>query len=72
MPGPGYQLLYCTTILFKLLFCKVEIYFLCSFMHYLCAEYYKPMTIQYCIAGASQVALVVKNLPANEGVGKIP
>ena len=41
-------------------------------MHYLCAEYYKPMTIQYCIAGASQVALVVKNLPANEGVGKIP
>ena len=41
-------------------------------MYYLCAEYYKPITMQYYIAGASQVALVVKNLPANESVGKIP
>ena len=42
------------------------------FIYYLCENYYKPITIQYCIAGASQVALVVKNLPADEGVGKIP
>ena len=33
----------------------------------MCAKYYKPITVQYYIAGASQVTLVVKNLPPNEG-----
>ena len=37
-------------------------------MYYLYEMYYKPIIVQYCIARwVSQVALVVKNPPANAG-----
>ena len=50
------QLLYCTTVLLKVLYCNIKSVFfiLCVclfFMYYLCEKYYKPITIQYYIAG---------------------
>ena len=46
--SPVCQLLYCTTVLFKVLYCKMK---KCLFfMYYLCEKYYKPITVQYCIA----------------------
>ena len=54
MPAPICQLLYCTTALFKVLYCKIKnvlFIFLCLFfMYYLCEKYYKPITVQYYIA----------------------
>ena len=48
IPVPVCQLLYCTTVLFKVLYCKMK---KCLFfMYYLCEKYYKPITVQYCIA----------------------
>ena len=38
---------------------------MCVFYNYLCEKYYKPIIVQYY--SASQVALVVKNSPANAG-----
>ena len=43
-----------TTVLFKLLYCKIKnifLIFLCLFfMYYLCEKYYKPITVQHYIA----------------------
>ena len=54
MPAPVCQLLYCTTVLFKVLYCEIKsvfLYFLCLlFIYYLCEKYYKPITVQYYIA----------------------
>ena len=49
MPAPVCQLLYCTTVLFKILYCKIKNYFCVFFMYYLCEKYYKPITVQYYI-----------------------
>ena len=48
MPAPVSQLLYCTTVCFKVLYCKVKnVFFIfvcvCVFMYYLCEKYYKPI-----------------------------
>ena len=51
--APVCQLLYCTTVLFKVLQCKIKnVFFIfCVFlMYYLCEKYYKPITVQYYIA----------------------
>ncbi|CAI9155259.1 unnamed protein product [Rangifer tarandus platyrhynchus] len=46
--SPLCQLLYSTTVLFKVLYCKMK---KCLFfMYYLCGKYYKPITVQYYIA----------------------
>ena len=53
MPAPVCQLLYWTTVLFKVLYCKIFkcfLYFLFVFMYYLCEKYHKPITVQYCVA----------------------
>ena len=55
MPAPVCQLLYCSTVLFKVLYCKIKnvffIFCVCLFfMYYLCEKYYKPITVQYYIA----------------------
>ena len=55
MPAPGCQLLYCTTVLFKVLYRKIKnvfftFVFVCFFMYYLCEKYYEPITGQYYIA----------------------
>ena len=47
------QPLYCTTVLFKVLYCKIKnVFFIfCVFlMYYLCEKYYKPIIVQYYIA----------------------
>ena len=45
------QLLYCTTVLFKVLYYKIEIKIvlciLIFIMYYLCENYYKAITVQY-------------------------
>ena len=46
------QLLCYTTVLFKVLYCKIKnIFFIFClfFMYYLCEKYYKPITLQYYI-----------------------
>ena len=55
VPAPVCKLLYCTTALFKVLYCKTKhvvftfcVCFLCTY--YLCEKYYKPTTVQYYIA----------------------
>ena len=48
MPVSVCQLLYCTTVLFKVLYCKIKNVF-CVF-YYLCEKYYKPITVQQYIA----------------------
>ena len=50
--APVCQRLYCTTVLFKVLYCKIKnALFLCLFfMYYLCEECYKAITVQYYIA----------------------
>ena len=51
MPALGCQLLYCTTVLFKVLRLNMFSSFFCLFfMYYLCEKYYKPITVQYYIA----------------------
>ena len=54
MPAPVCQLLYCTTVLFKVLYCKTKnVFFIFCvylfFTYYLCEKYYKPITVQYYI-----------------------
>ena len=50
MPAPIRQLLYCATILLKVLYCKIKnvflIFYVCFLMYYLCEKYYKPITLQ--------------------------
>ena len=43
VPAP----VHCTTVLFKVLYCKIKcVYFLCFFfMYYLCEKNYKPITV---------------------------
>ena len=50
MPAAVCQLLYWTTVLFKVLYCEIKNVFCFLFMYYLCEKYYKPMTVQYYIA----------------------
>ena len=52
MPAPGYQLLYCTTVVFKILYHKIKNgYSFCfSFIYHLCEKCYKPITVEYNIA----------------------
>ena len=50
MPAPVCHLLYCTTILFKVLYCQMKNTLFFVFMYYLCEQYYKPITAQYYIA----------------------
>ena len=52
VPGTAkkHQLVYWTSVLFKILYCKIKKYFLnLFFMYYLCEKYYKPITVQYYI-----------------------
>ena len=43
MPGPVCQLLYYTTVLFKVKYCKIKnVYFCLLFTYYLYEKYYKP------------------------------
>ena len=49
------ELVHVSGILFKVLYCKIKnvIFIFCVclfFMYYLCEKYYKPITVQYCIA----------------------
>ena len=45
------QLLYCTNVLFKVLYCKIKNgLFFCLLMYYLCEKYCKPVTVKYYIA----------------------
>ena len=47
------QLLYHTTIFFKVLYCKIKNVFFMFYlflMYYLCEKYYKPIAVQYYIA----------------------
>ena len=41
------ELLYCTPVLFKALYCKIKkVFFVfCFFMCHLCEQYYKPITV---------------------------
>ena len=49
--SPIYQLLCCTNVLFKVLYCKIRNEFLyLFFVYYLCKKYHKPITVQYYIA----------------------
>ena len=53
MPTPECHLLHCATVLFKVLYCNIKnaCFCLCLlFMYYLCEKYYKPITVQHCIA----------------------
>ena len=39
------------SVLFKVLYCKIEnVFFLFVLIYYLCEKHYKPITVQYCIA----------------------
>ena len=53
--SPVCQLLYCTTVLFKVLYCTIRfklfsLFFVFFLMYCLCEKYYKPITVQYYIA----------------------
>ena len=53
MPAPVCQLLYCTTVLFKVLYYKIKNVYFCVclfFMYYLREKYYKPVIVEYYIA----------------------
>ena len=54
MPAPVCQLLYWTTVLFKVLYNKIFkcflFFFVVVFMYYLCEKYHKPITVQYHVA----------------------
>ena len=66
-----YQPLYCTTILFKVLYWKIKNVFftfcVCLFFtYYLCEKYYKPLTVQYyitnCVSWVSRFAGLMNKL----------
>ena len=51
--SPVCQLLYCTTVLFKVLYCQIKMFssfFVLAFMCYLWEKYYKPTTVQCHVA----------------------
>ena len=53
MPAPVCQLLYCTAVHFKVLYCKIKhVFFIfrVCFLYYLCEKYYKPITVQHYLA----------------------
>ena len=63
MPAPVYRLLYCTTVLFKVLYCKIKnVFKILFFMYYLCEKYYKSITVQYyiadCVSWVSRLTLL--------------
>ena len=64
MPAPICQLLYCTTVLFKILYCKIKnVYFLCLlFMYHLWEKYCKPIAVQYytvdCVSWVPRLTLL--------------
>ena len=65
--APGCQQLYCTTVLFKVLYCKLKnvffIFCVCLFfMYYLCEKYYKPIIVlyykAYCVSWVPRLTLL--------------
>ena len=64
IPASVCQLLYYTTVLFKVLYCKIKnIYFLfVFFMHYLFEKYYNPITVWYyaasCVSWVPRLTLL--------------
>ena len=50
--SPCIPALYCTTVLFKVLYCKIKnvLFFAFVFMCYLYEKYYKLIIVEYCIA----------------------
>ena len=52
IPAPVCKLWYCTTVLFKPLYCKIKhVFIFCLFfMQYLWEKYYKPFIVHYYIA----------------------
>ena len=65
VPAPVYQLLCCSTVLFKVLCYKtknVVFIFLCFLMCYLCEKYHKPITVQYyvidCVSWVARLTLL--------------
>ena len=66
------QLCYCTTVLFKVLYCKIKnvFFIICLFtMHYLCENYYQPVPVQSfiadCIADSWRLRLTLLALQTN-------
>ena len=54
MLAPVCQPLYYTTVLFRVLYCKIKNVFfwgVCFLMCYLCEKYCKPFTVQHYVAG---------------------
>ena len=48
MYAPVCQLLYSTTVLFKILYCKIKkVFFFVFVVYYLYDKYYKPITVQF-------------------------
>ena len=68
MPALVCQLLYLTTVLFTILYCKIIFFFffVFVFMYYLYEEYCKPTTVQYYIASCINWVL---RLTLGEGDG---
>ena len=66
MPAPGYQLLYCTAELFKVLCCKIKsvfFIFVCLFfMYHLYKKCYNRITVQYyradCVSWVPRLTLL--------------
>ena len=67
MPAPVRQLLYWTTVLFRILYCKIKnvffIFCVCLFFrYYLHEKYYKPTTVQYyrayCVSWVPRLTLL--------------
>ena len=50
--APVCQLLYCTTVLFKVLYCKIKMFYFLHlfFTYYLCEKIYKSITVQSYVA----------------------
>ena len=60
-----HQLLYYTTLLLKVLYCKIKnvfFIFCVFFMYYLCEKYHKPIIVQYnlanCVSWVPTLALL--------------
>ena len=41
------QIWYCTSVLFKVLYCMIKSILFFVFMYYFCEKYYKPITVEY-------------------------
>ena len=70
------QLLYCTTVLFKVLACKLKnVQFFVFFMYYLFKKYYKPITVWYGLPwglSCKEPACQYRRLRFDPWVRKIP